>query len=79
MESKDYKDEADHDKQHDGKKEIKKGNKKLPPIVQPTIRDVLLGRGKSNLNHPGNKVFGGKFIRRVRAKLNRMLIFVSFL
>jgi hypothetical protein len=34
---------------------------KSPMVLQPSPYDVLLGRGKSNKNHPGNKRFQGKF------------------
>jgi hypothetical protein len=35
---------------------------KAPLVMTPSQYDVLLGRGKSNKNHPGNKRFQGKFI-----------------
>lgn len=37
--------------------------KKSAPLVVPKPFDVLLGRGKSNHNHPGNQRYEGKHIK----------------
>lgn len=32
----------------------------IPPLVQPSHCDVLLGRGRANHGHPGNQRFQGE-------------------
>jgi hypothetical protein len=52
----DLKGEMQH---HDGSDQpIKRAHSRL---VQPHQYDVLLGRGKSNIRHPGNVVYQGTY------------------
>jgi hypothetical protein len=55
--------EADDDDEEAGSEfeynDSKFYSSKSPMVLQPSAYDVLLGRGKSNKNHPGNKRFQG--------------------